>query len=167
MPALQKPSDLSGKQFENMCLVIFERHFEADDANFYGSNRYGQNGIDLTMANRKAGASGRVVVQCKDRPQLSWSNFSEDFKAAINKFGPRADDDPDLLYILATTAPATDTSDIDKKAKLAKEQLREKDPTLDTKRLRQEVYDAIKKGDFPKPVKLSGRSSAWIKGEVE
>lgn len=26
---------------------------------------------------------------------------------------------------------------------------------------RSSVYDAIKKGDFPKPVKLSGRSSAW------
>ena len=32
---------------------------------------------------------------------------------------------------------------------------------------RSSVYDAIKKGGFPKPVKLSGRSSAWIKSEVE
>lgn len=32
---------------------------------------------------------------------------------------------------------------------------------------RSSVYDAIKKGDFPKPVKLRGRSSAWIKSEVE
>lgn len=32
---------------------------------------------------------------------------------------------------------------------------------------RSSVYDAIKKGDFPKPVKLSGRSSAWIKSEVD
>ena len=32
---------------------------------------------------------------------------------------------------------------------------------------RSSVYDAIKKGDFPKPVKLQGRSSAWIKSEVE
>jgi prophage regulatory protein len=32
---------------------------------------------------------------------------------------------------------------------------------------RSSVYDAIKKGDFPKPVKLSGRSSAWIESEVE
>jgi prophage regulatory protein len=32
---------------------------------------------------------------------------------------------------------------------------------------RSSVYDAIKKGEFPKPVKLSGRSSAWIKSEVE
>ena len=32
---------------------------------------------------------------------------------------------------------------------------------------RSSVYDAIKRGDFPKPVKLSGRSSAWIKSEVE
>lgn len=32
---------------------------------------------------------------------------------------------------------------------------------------RSSVYDAIRKEDFPKPVKLSGRSSAWIKSEVE
>jgi len=32
---------------------------------------------------------------------------------------------------------------------------------------RSSVYDAIKKGGFPKPVKLHGRSSAWIKSEVE
>jgi prophage regulatory protein len=32
---------------------------------------------------------------------------------------------------------------------------------------RSSVYDAIKKGDFPEPVKLHGRSSAWIKSEVE
>jgi prophage regulatory protein len=32
---------------------------------------------------------------------------------------------------------------------------------------RSSVYEAIKKGDFPKPVKLHGRSSAWIKSEVE
>lgn len=32
---------------------------------------------------------------------------------------------------------------------------------------RSSVYDAIRKGDFPKPVKLHGRSSAWIKSEIE
>lgn len=32
---------------------------------------------------------------------------------------------------------------------------------------RSSVYDAIKKGNFPKPVKLHGRSSAWAKNEVE
>jgi prophage regulatory protein len=32
---------------------------------------------------------------------------------------------------------------------------------------RSSVYEAIKKGEFPKPVKLQGRSSAWIKSEVE
>lgn len=29
------------------------------------------------------------------------------------------------------------------------------------------VYDAIKKGQFPKPVKLNCRSSAWLLSEVE
>jgi prophage regulatory protein len=32
---------------------------------------------------------------------------------------------------------------------------------------RSSIYDAIKKGEFPKPVKLGTRSSAWIKSEVE
>lgn len=31
---------------------------------------------------------------------------------------------------------------------------------------RSSVYEAIKKGEFPAPVKLRGRSSAWIRGEV-
>jgi prophage regulatory protein len=31
---------------------------------------------------------------------------------------------------------------------------------------RSSVYDAIKKGEFPAPIKLHGRSSAWIKSEV-
>jgi prophage regulatory protein len=34
-------------------------------------------------------------------------------------------------------------------------------------RSRSSVYEAIKKGNFPKPVKLQGRSSAWIRCEVE
>jgi prophage regulatory protein len=34
-------------------------------------------------------------------------------------------------------------------------------------RSRSSIYDTIKKGDFPKPVKLQGRSSAWIRREVE
>lgn len=32
---------------------------------------------------------------------------------------------------------------------------------------RSSVYDAIKRGTFPRPVKLKGRSTAWIKSEVE
>ncbi|MFC5460729.1 helix-turn-helix transcriptional regulator [Massilia niabensis] len=31
---------------------------------------------------------------------------------------------------------------------------------------RSSVYEAIKKGEFPAPIKLQGRSSAWIKSEV-
>lgn len=31
---------------------------------------------------------------------------------------------------------------------------------------RSAVYKAVKTGDFPAPVKLSVRSSAWVKGEV-
>jgi prophage regulatory protein len=32
---------------------------------------------------------------------------------------------------------------------------------------RSSVYDAITKGHFPKPVKLHGRSSGWLRSEVE
>ncbi len=32
---------------------------------------------------------------------------------------------------------------------------------------RSSVYAAIKKGHFPKPVKLHGRSSGWLRSEVE
>lgn len=31
---------------------------------------------------------------------------------------------------------------------------------------RTSVYESIKKGVFPSPVKLGGRSSAWVKSEV-
>ncbi len=32
---------------------------------------------------------------------------------------------------------------------------------------RSSVYDAMKRDEFPKPVKLSGRSSAWVKTEID
>lgn len=32
---------------------------------------------------------------------------------------------------------------------------------------RSSVYEAVQKGEFPKPVKLGGRSSAWVKSEIE
>lgn len=31
---------------------------------------------------------------------------------------------------------------------------------------RTSVYESIKKGSFPAPIKLGGRSSAWVKSEV-
>jgi prophage regulatory protein len=31
---------------------------------------------------------------------------------------------------------------------------------------RSSVYEAIKKGEFPAPIKLHGRSSAWVKSEI-
>jgi prophage regulatory protein len=32
---------------------------------------------------------------------------------------------------------------------------------------RSSIYDAIKKGEFPRPVKLGANSSAWINTEIE
>jgi prophage regulatory protein len=31
---------------------------------------------------------------------------------------------------------------------------------------RSSIYEAIKKGEFPPPIKLHGRSCAWIKSEI-
>jgi prophage regulatory protein len=32
---------------------------------------------------------------------------------------------------------------------------------------RSSIYDAIRKGEFPKPVKLGANSSAWINSEID
>jgi prophage regulatory protein len=32
---------------------------------------------------------------------------------------------------------------------------------------RSSVYESIRKGEFPKPIKLCGRSAAWVKSEIE
>ncbi|WP_426209806.1 helix-turn-helix transcriptional regulator [Massilia sp. TWP1-3-3] len=32
---------------------------------------------------------------------------------------------------------------------------------------RSSVYEAMQKGEFPRPVKLGGRSSGWVKSEIE
>lgn len=32
---------------------------------------------------------------------------------------------------------------------------------------RASVYEAIKRGEFPAPVKLSGTSSGWVKAEID
>lgn len=32
---------------------------------------------------------------------------------------------------------------------------------------RSSIYDAIKKGEFPKPVKLGTNSSAWVNSEID
>jgi prophage regulatory protein len=32
---------------------------------------------------------------------------------------------------------------------------------------RSSIYEAIKKGEFPKPVKLGANSSAWINSEID
>lgn len=32
---------------------------------------------------------------------------------------------------------------------------------------RSSVYDAMRRGEFPKAVKLGGRSTAWVKSEID
>jgi tetratricopeptide (TPR) repeat protein len=140
MPSLQKPSDPSGGQFESQCLIIFEHHFDAKDANFYGRSGVEQNGVDITLTTHKEGRREKVVIQCKDRHELHWSDFSSDFRQALITFAPRAESDPDLFYILATTVLRENTADILKKIGLAKEQLSKENPSLDLNRVKHEVF---------------------------
>ena len=36
-----------------------------------------------------------------------------------------------------------------------------------TKMSRSQIYALIQKGEFPKPIKLSERSSAWVESEIQ
>lgn len=140
MPLIKKPSDPSGRTFESQCLVIFESHFDADDANFYGRSGEGQNGIDLRLTNRKDGVYERVVIQCKDMRELYWSNFRDAFKQALRTFAPRLATDPDLFYIVATTAPVVGTKHIETGVAEAIAELSAEDPRLDLTRVRHEIF---------------------------
>lgn len=140
MPTLNKPADPSGRAFENLCLLVFGQHFAADDANFYGRPGVGQNGIDIRLTNRVIDRNERVVIQCKDVQTLKWKTIKPDFEAALEYFAPRAADDPDLFFITATTDDGANTKDIDAKAARAIAALKTADPSIDTGRIRHQVF---------------------------
>lgn len=65
MSVLEELDRLDWREFENLCLVLFERYFDAPDANFYGANSFGQDGIDIRLTTTKGQTPARVVIQCK------------------------------------------------------------------------------------------------------
>ena len=105
---------LDWREFEHLCLVLFEHDFKAADANFYGANCYGQNGIDIRLTTVKGGTRSRVVVQCKRMDSLDWSDFKEDLKHALETFAREAvEEDRDFWFIVATTAEIGNTKKFD------------------------------------------------------
>lgn len=110
---LNRPRDVSGRQFEEMCLIIYSHQYT--DAMFY-SRGHLQHGIDLKMRERHATGEVRdVLVQCKDTKTISSLNLEKDMAAALTRWAPTANTQPDLLYVVATTVEHPDTGDFDAK----------------------------------------------------
>lgn len=108
---LERPRDVSGRQFEEMCLIIYSHQYT--DAMFYGRGHL-QHGIDLKMRELRAdGAVRDVLVQCKDTKTLSPSDLEKDMAAALRRWAPTASTQPDLLYVVATTVEHPDTDGFD------------------------------------------------------
>lgn len=104
---LERPCDVSGRQFEEMCLIIYSHQYS--DAMFY-SRGHLQPGIDLKMREPRAdGAARDVLVQCKDTKTLSPSDLHKDIAAALTRWAPKGRAQPDLLYVVATTVAQPDT----------------------------------------------------------
>lgn len=116
MHSFTKPASGHSRTFEHQCLAIFRRRYDADDAAFYG-NSSGQRGIDIRLTYVRNGKRQRVVIQCKHVESLSWSTVGKDFKNALAWFAPRTDIDPDLHFIVATTADTVGTPKLDARAK--------------------------------------------------
>lgn len=138
MSRLAKPDGLQWRDFEALCLILLEHDFDAPDANFYGRRGVGQNGIDIRMTTMKGGVSAQVVVQCKAMKSVSWSDFADDFEAAIRAFASEAlEVARDLRFIVATTADGVNQEPIDKhKTKL----LQKLGMEADANRIHLEIY---------------------------
>ena len=119
MHSFIKPSTGDARRFEHQCLALFRRRFDADDAAFYSHSAYGQHGIDILLTHTKDGRRQRVVIQCKHVKSLKWSIFANDFKRALVEFAPRCDTEPDLHFILATTADMVNPKKLDPEAEKA------------------------------------------------
>lgn len=108
---LERPRDVSGRKFEEMCLIIYSHQYT--DAMFY-SRGHLQHGIDLKMREPRAdGAVREVLVQCKDTKTLSPTDLEKDMTAALTRWAPRGGTHPDLLYVIATTVEHPDTDGFD------------------------------------------------------
>lgn len=140
MKKIEKPIEAAWKTFERMCLPVFEKEFNAR-AKFRGKPGIGQNGIDIHMRclYTKPGAHQArdtvIVIQCKAYQTVHWSTFSSDFKDAVNAFAPKQTSDPDLLFVLATTADGVNDGDIAEKAQLLLDDPEQIDQRIDTSRV--------------------------------
>jgi hypothetical protein len=114
MSVLSELDRLDWREFEHLCLVLFERYFNAPDANFYGANNFGQDGIDIRLTTNKAGIPARVVIQCKAVRSLEWSNFSTDLHLALKAFARKTvAEGRTFRFIVATTAEIENTKKFD------------------------------------------------------
>lgn len=102
-----RPNDVSGRQFEEMCLIIYSHQYT--DAMFY-SRGHKQHGIDLKMRERPSyGPVRDVLVQCKNTKSLPPCKVEDNIRAALTRWAPKRTEDPDLLLIVATTVDQPDT----------------------------------------------------------
>jgi len=124
MPVLTKPDGHRWRDFEHLCLILFEHYFDAPDANFYGTRGVGQNGIDIRMTTIKGDVPAKVVVQCKATDSLSWSDFANDFKSALVAFARETlAEGRDFRFIVATTAGGVNEKPFDDNKKVLLEEL--------------------------------------------
>jgi hypothetical protein len=116
MSLLTELDRLDWREFEHLCLILFERYFDAPDANFYGANNFGQDGIDIRLTTTKGDAPARVVIQCKAMQSLDWSHFSRDFRRALDTFARKTiGEGRAFTFIVATTAEIENTRKFDAK----------------------------------------------------
>lgn len=116
MSVLEELDRLDWREFENLCLILFERYFDAPDANFYGANSFGQDGIDIRLTTTKGQTPARVVIQCKATRSLEWAIFSSDFECALNTFARKTIREGRVFrFIVATTAEIENTKKFDAK----------------------------------------------------
>lgn len=116
MSILEEFDRLDWREFEHLCLVLFERYFNAPDANFYGANSVGQDGIDIRLTTTKGDTPALVVIQCKATRSLEWSDFSRDLQRALEVFARKTIGEGRVLtFIVATTAEIENTQKLEAK----------------------------------------------------
>jgi tetratricopeptide (TPR) repeat protein len=114
MSILDQLDRLDWREFEHVCLVLFEQYFDAPDANFYGANSVGQDGIDIRLSTIKGGRPAKVVIQCKAVQSLDWSDFSDDLERALRTFARKTiEAGQDFTFCVATTAEISNSKKFD------------------------------------------------------
>lgn len=107
---LERPSDVSGRKFEEMCLIIYSHQYS--DGMFY-SRGHLQHGVDLKMREHRDGSTREVLVQCKNTKTLAAADLKKDMTAALKRWGPTEQTQHDLLYVVSTTVEQPDTDEFE------------------------------------------------------